>query len=667
MPIIQNFKKLFNQPSVPIPNTTTSTSYTTVESKVNKPNNTDELNNLSKIIQQSQISNSNPELSLNNSNESTTTSSNTTSTMNLASTTTTTTTTTTNSTNATRTSFSIETTSLNDLYPDLPSHYQLQCLLGEGAFSTVYKAIDIKNNNLPIAIKIIDKSNLNSKQYQNIINEINIMKKIRHKNLLKLISSIQTTNHTFLILEYCNGGEIFNKIIEYTYFSEDLSRHIFSQLLSAISSLHASNIVHRDIKPENLLFKKIPYMKRSKQEFKASLRKSDDATKLDEGEFKLGAGGGTIGIIKLADFGLAKQLKGQFSTPLKTPCGTAGYTAPEVITCNTSYKKSQNYYDKSVDVWSLGCFLYTMLCGFPPFYDEDSDVLTMKILNGDFVFLKPWWDEISDDVKDLITKMLEVNPEKRITIDEIYQHKWIKKGNQKEEVEEESDYFATENIQESSDSILQIPSFHNQPLNSPRANQIKKVFDNQAMYANPKLPKFTEPSSQFIEDIEEEAEEESPHYVKTPFPQINFKDVFKVKQPDDDDEEEDEGEFDDEFDEEISELDDEVHSLQLTPKLSTRRTSLNSNIFTSNFAKNLNFKDEDNEFNSNESSLNNSDNDTNNEIAEYQTRSSSIISGINGDYKFTMNLNDSNLLARRKSSTKGRNSTSATTTTAIKN
>lgn len=146
---------------------------------------------------------------------------------------------------------------LNELYPNLPSNYKLISILGEGAFSTVYKALDTRQNK-PVAIKIISKAHLTSKQFLNIKNEIRIMKRTHHPNILQLYESFDTPDHCFLILEYCNGGEIFNKIIEYTYFSEHLSRHVFKQL-SAIDNLHKLNIVHRDIKPENLLFKKIPF------------------------------------------------------------------------------------------------------------------------------------------------------------------------------------------------------------------------------------------------------------------------------------------------------------------------------------------------------------------------------------------------------------------------
>lgn len=140
-----------------------------------------------------------------------------------------------------------------------------------------------------------------------------------------------------------------------------------------------------------------------------------DEDKVDEGEFVKGVGAGGIGRIKIADFGLSKVV---WDTQTMTPCGTVGYTAPEIV--------KDERYSKSVDMWALGCVLYTLLCGFPPFYDESIEVLTEKVAKGQYTFLSPWWDEISDQAKDLITHTLAVDPEKRYTITEFLAHPWIK-------------------------------------------------------------------------------------------------------------------------------------------------------------------------------------------------------------------------------------------------
>ncbi|OBZ83126.1 Serine/threonine-protein kinase srk1, partial [Choanephora cucurbitarum] len=184
------------------------------------------------------------------------------------------------------------------------------------------------------------------------------------------------------------------------------------QVAEGILYLHEEKgIVHRDIKPENLLFVPIDFKERS-----TPLPTSEfDEPKEDEGEFMPGIGGGGIGAVKIADFGLSKVVWDQHTM---TPCGTVGYTAPEIV-------KDQRY-SKSVDMWALGCVLYTLLCGFPPFYDESIQVLTEKVAKGQYTFLSPWWDSISDEAKDLVENLLHVDPEKRFTILEFMNHPWMK-------------------------------------------------------------------------------------------------------------------------------------------------------------------------------------------------------------------------------------------------
>lgn len=135
---------------------------------------------------------------------------------------------------------------------------------------------------------------------------------------------------------------------------------------------------------------------------------------MDEGEFIRGRGAGGIGEIKIADFGLSKIV---WEAQTMTPCGTVGYTAPEIV--------KDERYSKSVDMWALGCVLYTLLCGFPPFYDESIEVLTEKVAKGQYTFLSPWWDDISKSAKDLISHLLTVDPDKRYTIREFLAHPWI--------------------------------------------------------------------------------------------------------------------------------------------------------------------------------------------------------------------------------------------------
>jgi hypothetical protein len=120
-------------------------------------------------------------------------------------------------------------------------------------------------------------------------------------------------------------------------------------------------------------------------------------------------------VIKIADFGLSKVI---WDSQTMTPCGTVGYTAPEIV--------KDERYSKSVDMWALGCVLYTLLCGFPPFYDESIQVLTEKVARGQYTFLSPWWDDISKSAQDLISHLLTVDPDQRYSIKEFLAHPWTR-------------------------------------------------------------------------------------------------------------------------------------------------------------------------------------------------------------------------------------------------
>jgi serine/threonine protein kinase len=298
--------------------------------------------------------------------------------------------------------------------------------MGDGAFSNVYHAIDLTTNK-KVAVKVVRKFELNASQdgdkhlnpkfkkkprvteRANILKEVQIMRGTNHPSVVKLISFSESEEHYFLVLELMEGGELFHQIVKLTYFSENLSRHVILQVANGIRYLHEERgVVHRDIKPENLLFERIPIIPS-----KVPVHRPYDEEKEDEGEFIPGVGGGGIGRVKIADFGLSKVV---WNEETMTPCGTVGYTAPEIV--------KDERYSKSVDMWALGCVLYTLLCGFPPFYDESINVLTEKVARGYYTFLSPWWDDISSTAKDLIQHLLCVDPAQRYTIDEFLAHPW---------------------------------------------------------------------------------------------------------------------------------------------------------------------------------------------------------------------------------------------------
>lgn len=237
------------------------------------------------------------------------------------------------------------------------------------------------------------------------------MRQLKQKNIIELIEFIETDEFYFIVLELAPGGEIFHEIVRLTYFSEDLSRHVIIQVAEAVRYLHEiAGVVHRDIKPENLLYFPIPFSPCTTKKG----HRSGDEDKEDEGEFIPGLGAGGIGTIKLADFGLSKII---WDSNTMTPCGTVGYTAPEIV--------NDQRYSKSVDMWALGCVLYTILCGFPPFYDESIQLLTEKVAKGEYTFLSPWWDDISNDAKDLVSHLLTVDPKRRYNINQFLNHPWI--------------------------------------------------------------------------------------------------------------------------------------------------------------------------------------------------------------------------------------------------
>ncbi|KAF9434005.1 hypothetical protein BGZ76_008711 [Entomortierella beljakovae] len=325
-------------------------------------------------------------------------------------------------------------------YPGL-EQFTLIEKMGDGAFSHVYKAHDTKADRI-VAIKVVRKTEVNTHQSKhlhrdmkkkprmteraNILKEVQIMRQLEHPGIVELYHFSESDTHYFLVMELATGGELFHRIVKLTYFSEDLARHAIVQVAQAIRYLHEEKgVIHRDIKPENILFEPIPIIP-SPPGFLP-----DGEEKEDEGIFQPGVGGGGIGRVKIADFGLSKIV---WDEQTMTPCGTVGYTAPEIV--------KDERYSKSVDMWAMGCVLYTLLVGFPPFYDESIQALTEKVAKGQYTFLSPWWDEISHEgtmvqlryrnrdtyIKDLITHLLCVNPNDRYTIDQFLAHPWIKAG-----------------------------------------------------------------------------------------------------------------------------------------------------------------------------------------------------------------------------------------------
>jgi len=199
----------------------------------------------------------------------------------------------------------------------------------------------------------------------------------------------------YIVLELVSGGELFDRIIAKGHYSEKDAAHLIHEVVCAIGYLHEVGVVHRDLKPENLLY--------------ASHDESDP----------------NYDVIKVADFGLAKVITGGGTggggsdTSMTTTCGTPGYVAPEVL------EQNAGGYGPEVDCWSIGVILYILLCGFPPFYDESNAVLFQLIKKGQYTMPSPYWDDVSDGAKDLVKKLLTVDPKQRANIKQILAHPWI--------------------------------------------------------------------------------------------------------------------------------------------------------------------------------------------------------------------------------------------------
>ncbi|KAF2205513.1 calcium/calmodulin-dependent protein kinase-like protein [Delitschia confertaspora ATCC 74209] len=372
-------------------------------------------------------------------------------------------------------------------YPGL-ERWQLIEKMGDGAFSNVYKARDTQGQYGEVAIKVVRKFEMNSTQGDehlhadfkkvpkaaeraNILKEVQIMRQLDHPNIVKLIDFSEARQYYYIILELCPGGELFHQIVRLTYFSENLSRHVIVQVAKALEYLHEqAGVVHRDIKPENLLFYPTPFIPTRNPKPKGP----EDEDKADEGEFIKGVGSGGIGTIKIADFGLSKVI---WDSQTMTPCGTVGYTAPEIV--------KDERYSKSVDMWALGCVLYTLLCGFPPFYDESIQTLTEKVARGQYTFLSPWWDDISKSAQDLVSHLLTVDPEKRYDIKQFLNHPWIREADETTYAAADAPPLATPLTARAQKSTkdplaaayLESPGARRRDFRSPGAVNLREVFD----------------------------------------------------------------------------------------------------------------------------------------------------------------------------------------------
>ncbi|PRD26032.1 UNVERIFIED_CONTAM: melk [Trichonephila clavipes] len=307
-------------------------------------------------------------------------------------------------------------------YAALEGQYVLHKTLGTGGFAKV-KLATHELSGEKVAIKIMNKASLGD-DLPRIQLEIEALKILNHPNICKLYQVIETEKNYFIVLEYCPGGELFDYIIERDRVTEKEARVFFRQIIAAVSFIHEKGYAHRDLKPENLLL--------------------DNEQNL-----------------KLIDFGLCAKPKSGMQQQLETCCGSPAYAAPELIT-------GDNYNGNKVDIWSMGVLLYALLCGFLPFDDENITKLYKKIQKGRY-FCPSW---LSSESKAILNQMLQVNPNNRISIDELKTHPWVVKGT------ESTDWNSYKEEEEfDPECLAELAVYHRKPMRSIEISLNQNKFD----------------------------------------------------------------------------------------------------------------------------------------------------------------------------------------------
>ncbi|MCI4376478.1 hypothetical protein PGIGA_G00188950 [Pangasianodon gigas] len=262
-------------------------------------------------------------------------------------------------------------------------NYRLLKTIGKGNFAKVKLGRHILTGR-EVAVKIIDKTQLNPTSLQKLFREVRIMKILNHPNIVKLFEVIETERNLYLVMEYASGGEVFDYLVTHGRMKEKEARAKFRQIVSAVQYCHQKHIVHRDLKAENLLL---------------------DADMN----------------IKIADFGFSNQFT--VGNKLDTFCGSPPYAAPELF-------QGKKYDGPEVDVWSLGVILYTLVSGSLPFDGQNLKELRERVLRGKYRI--PFY--MSTDCENLLKRFLVLNPAKRGTLEQIMKDRWINSGSEEDEL-----------------------------------------------------------------------------------------------------------------------------------------------------------------------------------------------------------------------------------------
>ncbi|RHY58817.1 hypothetical protein DYB34_003143 [Aphanomyces astaci] len=258
-------------------------------------------------------------------------------------------------------SMSIIIKKVTDFYKkdECVKYYKFGKTLGTGSFATVKSAVN-KADNTKWAVKCIEKASLAPDDEEALRVEVEVLQMVEHPNIVKLKEVFDCPKTFYMVMEEMSGGELFDRIVEKEKYSEREARTVVHKLATALAYCHTLGIVHRDLK-----------VRHCKLNLKACLENAE---------------------IKIADFGLAKLIQG--NSMMQTACGTPGYVAPEIL--------EGKPYGGEVDMWSLGVITYILLCGFPPFYDENNAALFATIKAGAYDFPSPYWDHVSDSGTSII-------------------------------------------------------------------------------------------------------------------------------------------------------------------------------------------------------------------------------------------------------------------------
>ncbi|KAM3591932.1 uncharacterized protein V6R79_009657 [Siganus canaliculatus] len=269
--------------------------------------------------------------------------------------------------------------------------YDPKEVIGRGVSSVVRRCVH-RHTGQELAVKIIEitAEKMTVQQLEEVktstLKEIQVLDMVKgHPSIITLIDSYESATFIFLVFDLMRRGELFDYLTEKVTLSEKETRSMVRALLEAVQYLHSLNIVHRDLKPENILL--------------------DDQ-----------------GHIKLSDFGFSVQL--QPEEKLRELCGTPGYLAPEILKC--SMDETHTGYGKEVDLWACGVILFTLLAGSPPFWHRKQMLMLRMIMEGRYQFSSPEWDDRSDTVKDLISRLLVVDPAVRLTAEQALAHPFFR-------------------------------------------------------------------------------------------------------------------------------------------------------------------------------------------------------------------------------------------------